>query len=161
MSEPHGHLHEPAASVPARPLLVAVRLLVGAIGAAGLVAGLAVALDSVPVREWPSVVLWLGAGVLVHDAVLAPLAVALGLVVLPRVPPAWRGPLRGGLLGAGVLAILAVVRLGAAPRRSTPSLVPIDPPLAILTAASVLVVAVVAGAGLSAWAARRAARRRP
>lgn len=149
----------PAGPSSGQPPLLAVRLLVGALGVSDLLTGLVVAVDSVPVRQWPSALVWLAAGVVVHDAVLAPLAVALGLGVLPRVPAVWRGPLRGGLLGAGVLALLSVVMLGAAPRRSTWSLIPTEPSIAILVAVVVLVGAVLAGAGFSALSARRGARR--
>ena len=72
-----------------------------------------------------AVLLWLAGGVAVHDAVLAPAAVVLGALVLPRVPVGWRPALRAGTLAAAVLGIVAVVIVAASRIRRDPSVVPV------------------------------------
>ncbi|MBD5784830.1 hypothetical protein IF650_01435 [Cellulosimicrobium terreum] len=121
-------------------------LLLG--GAALIGFGLWTAWSTVPSSQWPSALVWLAGGVVVHDAVLAPLAVVLGAWVLPRVPPVWRGPLRGGLLAAGALAILAIALVAGASDRRNWSVVPQDPLAAITTAVIAVVIGVVVGAFL-------------
>ncbi|GAA1722158.1 hypothetical protein GCM10009809_17320 [Isoptericola hypogeus] len=140
------------------------RVLVVA-GGALLAFGAWTAWSTVPQGQWTSALLWLAGGVVVHDAVLAPLAVVTGALVLPRVPPTWRAPLRGGLLAAGALALLSVAVLAGAAGRRHWSVLPHDPLPAIATAVLVIGVGVVVGAFLSAGrepggARRRSARRR-
>ncbi|MBD8078447.1 hypothetical protein [Cellulosimicrobium arenosum] len=122
-------------------------LLVG--GAALIGFGLWTAWSTVPSSQWPSALVWLAGGVVVHDAVLAPLAVAVGAWVLPRVPPVWRGPLRGGLLAAGTLGVLAIALVAGAADRRNPSVVPQDPLAAIAAAAIAVVIGAVVGAFLA------------
>lgn len=125
--------------------MTAARWALWAAGLAMIGWGLWTAWVRVPPEQWVSVLLWLAGGVVVHDAVLAPLAILIGLRVLPRVPDAWRPALRGGLLALGVLALLGVgVFMGAAGRRN-PSVVPQDPWAAVLVALGVLVVGVLIG----------------
>ncbi|SDS10374.1 hypothetical protein SAMN04489860_0802 [Paraoerskovia marina] len=125
--------------------MIATRWALWAAGAAMIAWGLWTAWVRVPPDQWVSVLLWLAGGIVVHDAVLAPVAILLGLVVLPRVPETWRPALRGGLLALGVLALLGVgVFMGAEGRRN-PSVVPQDPLAAVLVALAVVVVGVVIG----------------
>ena len=121
--------------------------LLGA-GVALVGVGVVVGLTSVPQGQWPSVLLWLAGGVAVHDAVLAPAAVVLGALVLPRVPVGWRPALRAGALGAVVLAIVAVVIVVASGMRRDPSVVPVPLSTSLVVAAAVLVLAVLAGAAV-------------
>lgn len=118
-------------------------------------AGVVIGLTTVPQGQWPSVLLWLAGGVAIHDAVLAPAAVLVGLVVLPRVPEDWRPALRAGALGAVVLALFAVVIVVASTMRRDPSVVPVPLSTSLVVATSVLVLAVMVGAALGA------ARHRP
>ncbi|MDQ0374625.1 hypothetical protein [Cellulomonas humilata] len=110
--------------------------------------GVVVGLTSVPQGQWPSVLLWLAGGVAVHDAVLAPAAVVLGALVLPRVPVGWRPALRAGALGAAVLAIFAVVIVVASGMRRDPSVVPVPLTTSLVVATAVLVLAVLVGAAV-------------
>ncbi|WP_315094223.1 hypothetical protein [uncultured Cellulomonas sp.] len=114
--------------------------------------GVVVGLTSVPQGQWPSVLFWLAGGVAVHDAVLAPAAVVLGTLVLPRVPVGWRPALRAGALGAVVLAIFAVVIVVAAGMRRDPSVVPVPLTTSLVVATSALVLAVLTGVAVgTAW----------
>lgn len=137
----------------------ALRVLLVLGGTALMATGVTIAVTSVPSRQWPSTLLWLAGGVAVHDLLLAPLAVGAGLLVLSRVPPLWRGPLRGAALGAGVLAVFAAAVLGGASSRRHESVVPLDPAVALGVAAGVLVEAVLLGALVAHLVAVRARRR--
>jgi hypothetical protein len=79
--------------------------------AAPAVAALAYAatlLADVPEEDWVSVLQWLAGGVLLHDGVLAPIVVGLGLVASRWLPAAWRAPAVVGLVCWGSLSLLAI-----------------------------------------------------
>ncbi|MEO9152868.1 MAG: hypothetical protein ABI243_10750 [Lapillicoccus sp.] len=82
-----------------RSALLAVGLLLGACGLYAFV-------SAVPTGEWLRVVIWLGGGVVAHDAILAPLAVVVGFVAFRQAPPPVR---RWGRFGVLVLAAVVVV----------------------------------------------------
>ncbi|MBS42276.1 MAG: hypothetical protein CMH83_03680 [Nocardioides sp.] len=91
------------------------RLLIGAVG---VLAGLYGALlllertdDLVPV------LLWVAGGVVLHDGVLAPLALLLAVLVLPRLPYAARTPAAAVALVLGSVTVWAVPVLGGWGRR--------------------------------------------
>lgn len=57
---------------------------------------------------WPalrSVAFWFGGGIVVHDALIAPLAILVGALVLRIVPTAARAPVQAALIITGCLAI--------------------------------------------------------
>ncbi|WP_236246226.1 hypothetical protein [Streptomyces sp. CC210A] len=70
------------------------------------------------------VVVWLGGAVVLHDAVVAPLVLGLGLLVA-RTGTA-RGVVRGALVVAGGLTLVALPVLLAPRRPSNPSVLPLD-----------------------------------
>jgi hypothetical protein len=104
---------------------------------------------------WLTVLVWLAAGVVLHDGVLAPLVTALG-----RLDRRLPGPV--ALAGVVVLVVLGSVTLVAVPvlgrfgeRPDVPSLLPRDYPAGwLLVAAAVLL-----GAILAALRSARAGRR--
>lgn len=86
----------------ARVALVVVGLALALVGALAFV-------TTEPPGQWLRVALWLAAGVVVHDAVVAPLALALGVGVGARVRrPAVRRLLRALLLVLASAAVVAV-----------------------------------------------------
>ena len=87
-----------------RGLLAAAGLALAAYGG-WLLAGL----DGPDLRN---ALVWLVGGVLLHDAVLAPLVIVVGLLVARTVPGAWRAPLAVGLLVLGTATLAAVPVLG-------------------------------------------------
>jgi hypothetical protein len=98
----------------ARAVLGGCGLLVGAYGA-WLVLGL-------PTSWWPGLLLWLVGGVLLHDAVLAPVVVLVGLALRRVVPEAARGPVVVGavvLASVTLVAVPALGRFGARPDNAT------------------------------------------
>jgi hypothetical protein len=123
----------------------ATRALLGAAGVLLVLVGLYHLLGT-SLPDLVNVVLWLAGGVVVHDAVLAPLVVLLAVVVLPRLPSWSRAPAVAGfvvLLSVTLLAVPALGRFGA--RDDVPSL--LDRPYGVLWlgfAALVLLVVVVA-----------------
>jgi hypothetical protein len=115
-----------------------------------------------------TVVTWMGAGLLAHDAAFAPLsavAVALLLRLVPGLPRALRGVLAAGALVAASLVLVAVPAL-VSPGIDNSSATPRDygRGLAILLAveAAVLLVALLTAAGLRFVSrSRTAGRHRP
>lgn len=71
--------------------------------------------------------LWLGSGVAVHDALLAPLAIVTGWFLLRALPPWARGAAVVGAILLATLTVVAVPVLGGLGRRAdNPSLLPRD-----------------------------------
>ena len=86
-----------------------IRLLLLTIGVALALVGAYAFVDAEPVGQWLRVALWLAAGVVLHDAVVAPLALVLGAATQRRAThPGLRRLLRAALLLASVAVVLAV-----------------------------------------------------
>jgi hypothetical protein len=88
----------------------ALRLGLGAVGLAGLVTGLVLLVDLGP--KLLAVLVWAVGGIVLHDGVLAPLVVVLGVLAASRVPAWLRAPLVGLLVVLGPLTLVAVPVLG-------------------------------------------------
>jgi hypothetical protein len=91
-----------------------VRLLLGACGVALVLVGLwHLLLDERPdLPAAVSIVLFVVGGLLAHDAVIAPLVVLLGAVLLPRLPSWSRAPAVAGAVVLGSVTLAAVPVLG-------------------------------------------------
>ncbi|MFG2755572.1 hypothetical protein [Streptomyces wuyuanensis] len=92
-----------------------LRYAAGALGVMMMTAGAALVLSS---RDAPGVLVWLGGALVLHDAVLAPLVLGVGLLVagLPA-----RGVVRGALVVGGSLVLITLpllLRPGAPPNPS-------------------------------------------
>ena len=101
--------------------------------------------------------LWLVGGVVVHDALLAPVVIALGVVVSRVVPAGARAAAVAGLVVLGTLTLLAVPFLGGFGRDNAPdntTLLDRDYTAGYL----VLVVAVLVLVALPVWLATRRRR---
>ncbi|MDX3245385.1 hypothetical protein [Streptomyces sp. ME18-1-4] len=120
----------------------ALRALIGAGGLVLMGVGVSLLLD---VRDLTDVLIWLGGAVVLHDALIAPLVLLVGLVV---VRGGVRGPVRGGLLVAGALTAVALPVLLRPGPRANSSVLPLDYPrnwlllLAAVATATALVLAV-------------------
>ena len=137
-----------------------------AIGALGVAAGLfgVWSLRAVDRSDWPSLLSYLVGGVLVHDVVLAPVVVGLGVLTVWLVPAAWRAPMVVAMVVWGGLTVMAVPvlgRFGALP--DNPTL--LDRPYlatwavgTLLVLVAVTVAGAVAGPVVGAVRARRVAR---
>lgn len=87
-----------------RPALVALGVAVGVYGGYLL---LAQGLDNLV-----AAVIWLAAGVILHDGVIGPVLVALGVAVVMLVPHRVRAPIAAGLIVLGTVTMTAVPMLG-------------------------------------------------
>ncbi len=88
--------------------MMRVRVGLGAVGVAIGLVGVWAFLTGVPSRQWLGVFVWMGGVVAAHDAVIAPAAVVLGLVVFAKLPRRSRGPLRVVALAAASVALIGV-----------------------------------------------------
>lgn len=96
-----------------------------ALGAAGLAAvafGADTLLTDPAVRDWRGVVRWLLLAVLLHDGMLVPATLLLGLAVGAK----WRARLRLPFLVAGSLTAVALPVLLRPGRTANPSVLPLD-----------------------------------
>ncbi len=123
----------------------AARLGLGALGLVATAYGLLLVLD-LGSGQPAAVLVWVVLGVLVHDGVLAPLVVALGVLVVLSTSRSWRSPLVWALVVLGPLTLVAVPVLGRFGARSdNPTL--LDRPYwagYVVVAAVVLIVVVAA-----------------
>ncbi len=126
------------------------RLLLGAVGVAGMGVGLSILLTDRFIHRPLDVVWWLAGAVVLHDGVLVPVVLALGALLRPR------GVLRAGLITGGCVTVAALPVLFA-PRTANPTVLPLDYPRGWL-----LVLAAVAALTLLAlaWTASRSRRHR-
>lgn len=129
-----------------------LRILTGAAGLALMGVGASLLLD---VRDLTGVLLWLGGAVVLHDAVIAPVVLLVGLVL---VRGGARGPVRGALLVAGALTAVALPVLLRPGKPANSSVLPLDYPRNWLLA---LVAVATVTALLPAVRAARRFRRRP
>ncbi len=89
----------------------------GLLGLTGVCAGLwgawlLLGPDGPGAADLVSTAIWLAGGVLLHDVVLAPLALLLGFVALRVLPGPWRAAAVGGLVVLGSVTLLAIPVLG-------------------------------------------------
>ncbi len=127
------------------------RLLTGVAGLALMGVGASLLLD---VPDLTGVLVWLGGAVVLHDALIAPLVLLIGLVL---VRGGARGPVRGALLVAGALTAVALPVLLRPGKPANSSVLPLDYPRNWLL--TLVAVATVTALVLAARRTRR--RRRP
>jgi hypothetical protein len=94
-----------------RPADRAVRVALGAVGAAGAAYGLYLLLGQ-PLDRLVNTVLWAGGAVVAHDAVIAPVVLVLGVLAARRAPDWLRVPIVRLLVVLGPLTLVAVPVLG-------------------------------------------------
>jgi hypothetical protein len=132
---------------------VTARLAVGGLGGLLMAYGALLAVTRQDPGQLVEVVVWLAAGVAIHDGLLSGLLLLTGLAGRRLLPDAWRGPATVALVVWGSLTIAVVPVLGRfGARPDNPTL--LDRPYA--AAWSVLLVATVLAVVLAgAWRARR------
>lgn len=141
--------------------MIAWRLLFALPGLAAL-AYAASRLVDVPGDAWRSVLTWLVGGVILHDGVLAPIVVVLGVVATRWLPVPWRAPAVVGLMCWGSLTLLAIpVLYGGGVRPDNATL--LDRPYVeswwVLSAATVVLVVVTGWIRRLTWQSHRARTR--
>ncbi len=106
------------------PALV-LRVVFGAIGVAIMLVALGGILRDRGETHPLGLAIWLGGGIVLHDFVLAPVVLALGLVIVRVVPLAVRAPVVVGLITAGTLLLIAVPVIVASHRSvANPTVLP-------------------------------------
>lgn len=105
------------------------------------------------VRDLTGVLVWLGGAVVLHDALIAPVVLLIGWVL---VRGGVRGPVRGALLVAGALTAVALPVLLRPGKPANSSVVPLDYPRNWLLA--LVAVAAVTALLLTARGTRRSRR---
>jgi len=126
------------------------RVLIALLGLAAAAYGL-VLLVSNGLDDLVAAVIWLAAGVVLHDFVLVPLTLGVCWVAMRVVPPGRRPPLAAGLLVLGSLTVLAIPVLGRfGERPDNPTLLDRDYTAGWLVVAGLTLVAVLAGLVVSA-----------
>lgn len=119
-----------------------IRAVLAIAGLAAAAYGVRLLLDQAD----PAVGAWLLGGVLVHDAVLAPLVVGLCLLTARVVPRSWLPAVAGGFVVLGSLTLLAVPVLGRfGARPDNPTLLDRDYVTGWLLLAGLTLLAVAAG----------------
>ena len=118
----------------------------GVVGVLGIAFGLRGVLRGGVATDWPVTVTWLVAGPLLHDLVVFPAVAAAGWVVARVVPATVRPVVRGGLLVAAAVTVVAIPVLTGRGDPRNPSLTPLDYPrnLALVLAAVAVVTAALA-----------------
>jgi hypothetical protein len=119
------------------------------LGVAALVRGCYLVLFELPPRVWFPVLIWLAAGVLVHDLLIAPTSLLLGRVLMAtfgrtggiRVAG---NALRGAWLGIGTVLLVGLPLLVGAGRRGNSTVIPGRPLLNLFLSLALVIL----GAGL-------------
>ena len=133
-----------------------VRYGLGALGLAAVVFGLRGLITGGVATNWPQPALWLVLGVLAHDLILVPTAAAAGWALARVVPCAVRGVVRGGLLVAAVVTLVALPVLSGKGDPRNPSLTPQDYPRNLLLVLGCVTV-VTSVLAIARWFASRSA----
>jgi hypothetical protein len=132
-----------------------IRGLIGAFGVAAAGYGAWLLVE----RGWDNLVAagtWLGAGVLLHDGVLAPLVLLVCLAASRVLPGPARGPAAAGLIVLGSVTLLAVPVLGRfGARPDNPTLLDRNYALGWVVLAVLTVAGVAAATYLGARTARK------
>jgi len=103
------------------------RIIMAVLGVAFLGIGAYALLSQVALDTLPNLILWLVGGLVVHDAILAPIVAVIGLFLSKSLPDGIRQIVQGGLIVAGVVALIALpVVIGGGKTETNPSLLPLD-----------------------------------
>jgi hypothetical protein len=136
-----------------------LRFALGAVGAAVLGYGVYGLLTEPAISDLGNVGEWLVAGVVLHDAVLAPLVFAACALAYRGVGARLRGRLAALLLVGGSLVLVSVPALLQQGRNANPTVLPLDYARNLAVLLAVVVGAAALYAGVDARRRRRAARR--
>jgi hypothetical protein len=130
------------------------RLLLGALGVAVAAYGAWLLLQEGVDHGGADLVdtgVWLAGGVVLHDFVLVPLTLLLGLALVRLLPAGLRAPVAGGLVVLGTVTLMAVPVLGGlGANAGDPTVLDRDYPVGWLVVAGATMLVVALTIGLSA-----------
>ena len=119
------------------------RLLLGALGVAVATYGGWLLLQE-DLSDLVDTAVWLAGGVVLHDFVLVPLTLLLGLALVRLLPANLRAPVAGGLVVLGTVTLMAVPVLGGwGANADNPTILDRNYPVGWLVAAGVTMLVVV------------------
>ena len=122
---------------------LSLRLLLGALGVVAGLYGVYALVSRYPFAAlWP-VLRWFVLGIVLHDAVLAPLQVVIGWFALRRAAPRSRAVGRAALLGVLVLLLVTAALAGARAGRQNATILGVDPLVGLAVGLVTLTLAVV------------------
>lgn len=101
------------------------RIGLGALGVAAVLFGLRGLVTGGVATHWPVPAVWLVAGVLAHDLVVVPVVAAVGWLLARVVPAPVRPVVRGGLLVAAAVTLVALPAIGGRGDATNASLTPL------------------------------------
>ena len=108
---------------------VARTILIG-LGVAGLAWGVFVLLSDVALGRIPGVALWIGAAIVLHDGIVAPIVFALGVLIRragKRVSGTIVVVIEGAIVVGSIMSLIVVLAIVAQPYApENPSLLPFD-----------------------------------
>ncbi|MEU3462212.1 hypothetical protein ABZ721_20040 [Streptomyces sp. NPDC006733] len=134
------------------------RIVLGAMGVAAMAFGAVLLFTDRQVRAPVDVLVWLAGAIVLHDAVLTPVVLAVGAALARWLPPHVRRPVRGGLITAACLTAVALPFLLRPSATANPSVLPLDYPrntLVVLGAVAALTALAACGAALRRFRAHR------
>ncbi|MEU3825439.1 hypothetical protein AB0F36_08945 [Streptomyces sp. NPDC029080] len=135
--------------------MTVARLLLGAAGTALAAVGAVRLLTGTRPGTVGDVLVWGGSLLVLHDGVLVPAVLAVGLLSAGgRLGGVWRA----GLLTAGTVTLVASPVLLRPGRPANPSVLPLDYPLGLALVLSAVAAATCATAGWLRWRRRRTPR---
>jgi len=127
------------------------RLLLGALGVAVATYGGWLLLQE-DLSDLVDTAVWLAGGVVLHDFVLVPLTLLLGLALVRLLPANLRAPVAGGLVVLGTVTLMAVPVLGGwGANADNPTILDRNYPVGWLVVAGVTMLVVVVTIVLRAW----------
>jgi hypothetical protein len=101
--------------------------------------------------QWIPTAIWLGAGIVIHDAFIAPVTLALGRVLRPG------AALRFAWLAGGTVVLLSIPLLEGAKVRRNSTVIPGDPATNLLVSLGLVAIGTLIALGLRFAASRRTA----
>ena len=136
------------------------RLLIGTVGVSMAAFG-ALRFAQLDLDDIVDALLWLTGGVIVHDAVVAPLTIAVAVLATRVVPRAVWGVVLAGLVVLATVTATAIPVLGGwGARPDNPTLLDRDYPLGWAAFAGLVLLGMIVGVGVRVGAGGRRARGR-
>jgi hypothetical protein len=141
------------------PVALLVRVAFGVVGVAVMAVAVWGILRDRGETDPLGLAIWLGGGVVLHDFVLAPVVLLLGVGVVRVVPASMRAPVVVGLVSAGTLVLVGVPIVLASHRQvANPTVLPGNYLLGLVGALAAVAVLTAARVGWIAVRRRRGQR---